>query len=70
MKKWFIAITIEEEKKYYAYVLSVSDCANLISKLDIKGILHANIFNTKKEANKIVEQWNQSYKTNGTYLYF
>ena len=69
MKRKFIAVTIEENQKYYAYLVPVSDCDNLISKLNIKGIKCANIFSTKKEASNVVEMWNESYKTNGTYLF-
>lgn len=69
MKRNFIAVTIEENQEFYAYVVPVSDCDNLISKLNIKGIKYANIFSTKKEASKVVEQWNESYKTNGAYLF-
>ena len=42
---------------------------NLLNIANIKGILHANICDTKKEAERIVEQWNESYKQNGTYMF-
>ena len=42
---------------------------NLLSVLKIKGILHANICDTKKEATKIVQEWNEGYKQNGTYMF-
>ena len=42
---------------------------NLLNIASIKGILHANICDTKKEAERIVEQWNESYKQNGTYMF-
>ena len=28
-----------------------------------------DVYNTKKEAERIVEQWNESYKQNGTYMF-
>lgn len=69
MKYFYFAVTIEENEKYYAYMLKLSSFDNVLSKLKIKGILHANIFNTKKEAAATVEAWNKSYKANGTYLF-
>ena len=69
MKRMFISVTIEENKKYYAYVIPVSSNDNLLSKLSNENILHANIYNTKKRAEEVVKMWNESYVKNGTYLF-
>ena len=69
MKKNYIAVTIEENKKYYAYCLICGTNENLLAKLSIKGILHANICETKKAAQTLIEQWNNQYKANGTYMF-
>ena len=69
MKNIYIAITIQENGKYYACAVPVSTSDNLLSRLNIKGITHANMCQTKKEAAQIVELWNSSYKGNGTYLF-
>lgn len=69
MKYFYIAVQVEEGGKYYAYAVKVSESDNLLSKLNIKGILHANIYPSKKKAAEVVETWNASYKANGTYLF-
>lgn len=65
----YAAITINENFKYYSYAIRITSADNVLSKLAIKNILHANIFTTKKEAEEIVKLWNESYKKNGTYLF-
>ena len=69
MKYFYIAVTVAENDKYYAYAVKVSESDNLLSKLNIKGILHANIYPSKKKAAEVVKTWNASYKANGTYLF-
>lgn len=69
MKYFYFAVTVKENGKYYAYIVKMSSSDNVLSKLKIKGILHANIYPTKKQAAAVVEAWNASYKSNGTYLF-
>lgn len=69
MKRFYIAVTIKENGKYYAYALTVSESDNLVSKLEISGIIYANIFETKKLAREVIKSWNDAYKINGTYLF-
>lgn len=69
MKYFYIAAAVAENNKYYAYIIKGSQYDNLLSKLKIKGILHANIFLSKKQAATVVERWNAIYKSNGTYLF-
>ena len=68
-KNSYLAVTVEENGKYYAYMIKHHNSNNLLSVLKIKGILHANICDTKKEATKIVQEWNEGYKQNGTYMF-
>ena len=65
----YIAITVSENRKYYSYMIKHNNSNNLLNVAKIKGILFANICDTKKEAERIVEQWNESYKQNGTYMF-
>lgn len=65
----YIAITVSENRKYYSYMIKHNNSNNLLNVAKIKGILSANICDTKKEAERIVEQWNESYKQNGTYMF-
>ena len=69
MKYFYIAVTIEENGKYYAYIVKISPSDNVLSKLKIKGVIYANICPTKKQAIETVELWNACYKANGTYLF-
>jgi len=68
IKNVYIAVQIKENEKYYAYVIKTTDSNNLLSVLEIKGIITANIWN-KTEAYKVVEFWNENFKKNGTYLF-
>lgn len=69
MKYFYFAVTVEENGKYYAYLVKISSLDNVLSKLKIKGILWANICPTKKQAAATVKAWNATYKANGTYLF-
>ena len=69
MKKYYLAITILENEKYYSYVLTVPESNNLIAALKIKNIYNAMICSTKKSANEIVNTWNETYKNNNSYLF-
>ena len=69
MKHFYIAIQIRENEKYYSYCTKISTADNLLAKLEIKGIVTANIFETKKRAGEVVKAWNEAYKANGTYLF-
>lgn len=69
MKYYYFAVTIEENGKYYAYAVKANENDNILCKLKIKNIKCANICPTKKRAAEIVEAWNDSYKTNGTYMF-
>jgi len=70
MKKYWLAITIQENGKYYSYALPILEYDNLFPKLTgIPGIYTANFCSTKKEARSLVEEWNKQYKTNSIYLF-
>ena len=69
MKKFYIVVQITENNKNYAYVITVSESDNLLSKLKILNIKSANIFATKKRAYEVAERWNACFKANGTYYF-
>ena len=69
MKNTYIAIEIKENDKYLAQVLKVSPYDNLLSKLQIKGLVHANICNSKKAALACADFWNECNQKNGTYYF-
>lgn len=69
MKYYYIAVTIEENGKYYNYVIKVNAQENLLSKLKIKGIVTATITPTKQKAESLVNLWNIIAKSNNQYLF-
>jgi len=68
-KRYYIAATIEENKKYYDYVIVGNYSDNLKSLLNISGLIHATLCRTKKQAAELVEFWRDCHKKNGTYLF-
>ena len=69
MKKYYLAVTILENEKYYSYVLPVPESDNLIAALKIKNIYNAMICSSKKSAGEIVAIWNNTYRQNNCYLF-
>jgi hypothetical protein len=69
MKYFYIAITIQENEKYYSYVIKVNSQENILPKLEIKNIVTATITATKKEAENLVNLWNIIAKGNNQYLF-
>lgn len=69
MKKYYIAVTIEENGKFYSYVLPVPENNDLLSALKIKNIYNAMICSTKKHAAETVAIWNESYKQHKEFLF-
>lgn len=67
--RFYAAVTVQDDGKYYSYVIPFSSSDNALCKLTVKGILSANIYKSKKEAAEIVKCWNDAYKANGTYMF-
>ena len=67
-KKYWIAIQTQENGKYSAAVLPVSECDNIYTKLTgIPGIVTANIYDTKKAAAAVVHAWVDGFRAAGVY---
>lgn len=69
MKYFYIAVTVEENKKYYSYVIKANDQENLLSKLKIKNIINATLTPTKQRAENLINLWNTMAKRNNQYLF-
>lgn len=68
--KTWLAVTISENGKNYAYAVPVSGSDNLCAVMGgISGITAANICCTKKAASELVTFWNYCYKANGSYMF-
>ena len=64
------SVFVASQGGYYAYVIKFSSSDNLDSLLNkIGGLKVANVCATKKEADKLVNSWNDSFKENGMYAY-
>lgn len=66
---FYIAVSISENNKNYAYVLKVKSGDNLLSKLAIRNIEIADIQPTKKQAEATVNHWNACYIANGIFMF-
>ena len=69
MKHFYIAAQVEENGKFYAYVIKASNGSNLLISLDVPGVIAANIFHTRKEARLTVDYWNDRARENGNYMF-
>ena len=85
MANFYIAVTVKQDRNeiifeertnqepdpgYYAYVRKLTEADNLVSVLaSIGGLIHANVYPTRKKAVEVVDAWNASYKANGQYLF-
>ena len=69
MKNTYIAVTIKENDRFYSYGVKVNASDNVLSKLEIKNIVYANICNSKKHCEELVKVWNNQYKLNNENLY-
>ena len=69
MKNFYAVAQVNQNGKYYAYMLKLSESDNLASKLKIKNLYAANLFETKKKAETAVKIYNDQFKANGEYLF-
>lgn len=85
MANFYIAVTTKQDRNeriftkranqeynpgYCASVVRCTDSDNLVSILaSIGGLVHANLFPSKKQAEETARHWNECYKANGTYFF-
>lgn len=69
-KNIFLALTVEENGKFYSWAYKVSSRNNLCDVLArFKNLVSANVCDSYSKAKEIVSAWNDTYKANGTYLF-
>ena len=69
-KNIFLALTIEENGKFYSWAYKTSSRNNLCSVLaGIANLVSANVCDSFSKAKDIVSAWNDTYRANGTYLF-
>ena len=68
-KRYYAAVTIQENGKYYSYAIPFTSSDNVLCKFKIPNLINACICKSKKEAAETVTVWNDCFKNNGTYLF-
>lgn len=66
--KYFVA-SIKENGKMYAYIIKTCKNDNILYKINVKNANFVLLADTKKEACKIAEAWNEAYKKNNVYMF-
>lgn len=70
IKKYWIAVQTQQNGKYSAVVIPVTECDNIYTKLAaVPGIVTANIYDTKKAAAANVRAWVEGFRAAGVYLW-
>lgn len=78
MKNFYIVIVVKLQKNldinfkggYHAYMIQLQTNDNIKSVLDkIEGLQSANICKTKKQAQEIINQWNDNFKKNNVHAF-
>lgn len=70
IKKYWVAIQVQQNGKYSAAVLPVTECDNIYSKLAaVPGIVSANIYDTNKTAAGVVRAWVDGFRAAGVYMW-
>lgn len=68
IKKYWVALQIRKNEKYDAFILPVTECDNIYSKLtNIVGLVSANIYDTEKAATQVVRAWVDGFRKAGVY---
>lgn len=66
----YMIATIKENERYYSYVIQHHNNTDLVHEMQrIKNLHNMTICDTKKEAFDVCEDWNETYKANGTHMF-
>lgn len=70
MKKFYIAVQIRHDSgEMDAFIIPVTSCDNIAAKLQIQGLVSANIYPTQRAAREVVLAWRDGYRGNGIYYW-
>ena len=69
MKKIYLAISVEENGKYYAFADTIKVGENLMVHVGRYKADVLHLCESKKEAEELVMRWNAVHKANGTFLF-
>lgn len=68
MKNIYIAVMIERKNGKFATVIKCGEHENILYKLHLEGIIYANAFKSKKDAEFAAFCWNEDLKIDNEYL--
>ena len=69
MKNFYYIVMEEIDGKNCAFIDKVSDNTNICGRWEESQFICVQPCESKKQAEKICELWNESYKANGTYMF-
>lgn len=69
MKKFYFVVSEEIDGRRGAYVEGVAYGANICGRWTASRFEIVHPCNTKKEAERIADEWNKGYKKSGIYLF-
>lgn len=69
MKKIYIVIQIEENKKYYTFADAIRTGENLKPFIERYNAKFFHLCESRKDAETLAAQWNAIAKANGQYLF-
>jgi hypothetical protein len=69
MKNFYYVVMEEIDGKNCAYVDKVSENTNICGRWEASQFIFVQPCESKKRAEELADFWNESYKTNGTYLF-
>lgn len=70
MKYFYYVFQIEENEKYYAWAVKISEVENLLSRIQrTKNLICVHQCKTFSDAKNISASWNSCHKLYGTYLF-
>lgn len=64
---WYVFNCKNHQEKYWAFAKRIPRNYNLVSYATMPNVITMNACNSKEEALKIAEGWNEQYKANGNY---
>ncbi len=69
MKMIYVVFNIEKDGKYHAFADTIRTGENLLSHVNRYHANVAHLCESRKQAEEIAVNWNNSYRENGTYMF-
>lgn len=69
MARFYLAAQKELKGKYYAFTFSVKPGENLVFVIQQLGVKIAEVCPTKKSAEALADEWDKTFRDNGTSIF-